>query len=227
MGLFTAALWAVPLVLLRLVFFTDGQYHTAFIAVFGWCIALNAVTLIINLLDKCLAAGDFFDNPAVRIPELMLYFFTLLGGTPATALAMIFFCHKSSKKEYQGVFICISLFSILFIGGAFALAYGLEWHDMNKSVISTTIPFTNSTSLRTATTVTTNFNQSTTAEVMTTMASNSSILVPNITTTKGFDMSTITARQNFSTQALLPFVSSTDFGSTSDERSSTQGVTFA
>jgi len=234
MGLLTAALWAAPLVLLRLVLFTDGQYQTAFIAVCCWCIALNGITLIINFVDKCLACCDCSGKLTTRIPDRMLHFFTLLGGAPATVLAMIFFCHKSSKVAYHGSFLLISFFSIFFIGGAFALAYGLEWY-MHKNVISTTIPFTESGSLTTFKTVTTSFAdyQSTTTEDLTTIASNTSILVQNDTTTTGFMstmMSSITARQNFSTQSnqsTLPFLSSTEFGSTSDELSTSQSVTFA
>ena len=196
MGLFTAAFWAAPLVLFRLFFFPDGQYHTAFIAVFCWCIALNGITLILNFIDKNLACCDCGEH---RIPESILLFFTLLGAGPATVLAMIFFCHKSSKESYHSAFLCISFISILFIGGAFGLAYGLEWHFMNKNVISTTTPYINSTAFSTASGEYSTDYQPTTIEDMTTLAGNFSTLVSNVTTTAAhFDSltSTSTASQN-------------------------------
>ena len=195
MGLFTAALWAVPLVLLRLVFFPDGQFQIAFRAVTGWCIALNVVALIVNLIDKWAAREGLR-----RVSECTLFLFTLLGAGPATVWAMICFNHKSSKESYHATFLCMSFFSILFIGGAFGLAYGLEWHFMDKNVISTTIPYINSTTFSSATGRYFTDYHPTTVQGMTTLVGNSSTLVSNATTITAFDLlsSAATSRQNFS-----------------------------
>ena len=137
MGLFSAALWAVPLALFRFVIFTDGQYNRAFIGVFSWACAINGITLVLNFADKILACCG---NKEKRVPEAILHACTLLGGGPATVFAMVFFWHKISKGSYQISFLVMSCFSLLFIGGAYGLAYGLEYH-LSK-ITNTTLPIT-------------------------------------------------------------------------------------
>ena len=121
MGLFTTLLWVIPLLVLRFVYFPNFQ--AALIVVVCWCIALNITTLIVNFIDKRRATGDCDGN---RIRENILFLLTLLGAGPATVLAMIIFNHKSSKQKYHTVFLCMAFLSILFIGAAFGIAYGVE-----------------------------------------------------------------------------------------------------
>ena len=148
MGLLIAALWAAPLSIVRFILFTENQYQTAFIAVCCWCIAINGVTLILNFLDKSLACCDCGSR---RVPEAVLHFFTLLGGGASTVLAMIFLRHKFKKGSYHRSFLVVASYSFLFIGGAYALAYGLEWY-MSKDVLLTTPATINNTSFSTFTT---------------------------------------------------------------------------
>ena len=136
-GLLVAAFWAAPALVLRLVIFTENQYETPFKAVITWCIGLNGLTLITNLVDKVLA---FSDCGCCRVPELVLHLLTLLGGGASTVLSMIFFCHKFNKGSYKRRFIATAGFSIVFIGGAYALAYGLDNFFTNTHEATTTVP---------------------------------------------------------------------------------------
>ena len=123
-GLFTAALWTVPLLLLRLFILKD-EYTAAYIGVLSWAVIINGLTLMINILDKVLARCNCDSR---RLPECLLHCFTLLGGGPATVLAMFLFCHKLKRGRYQIKFIVFACFSILFIFVAYGLGYGLQWY---------------------------------------------------------------------------------------------------
>ena len=135
MGLCIATLWIFPLTLLRLVIYTEGQYYTAFKAVLTWCVAINAVTLILNAVDKYLARCDC-ESCTCRVPEAVLHTFTLLGGGAAAVIAMFLFCHKFKKASYHRCFLAVALYSLIFIGGAYAIAYGIEFSCTSKFMAS-------------------------------------------------------------------------------------------
>nr|XP_026689846.1 uncharacterized protein LOC113474161 [Ciona intestinalis] len=72
-----------------------------------YLILINFLTLVINLYDKLASMCC----RSCRIREISLHTLSFLGGAPATALAMIIFCHKKSKRPYQGVYCICTTFS--------------------------------------------------------------------------------------------------------------------
>ena len=81
-----------------------------------WFISINKLTLGINVTDKVIATCGI---QVLRVPEFGLHLCTLLGGTPATAAAMLLFCHKSRKTSYQSTYlnmcclqVCILIYAI-------------------------------------------------------------------------------------------------------------------
>ena len=76
-----------------------------------WFVASNFFTFAINFLDKMLALCSCW----CQVPEAVLHLLSLIGGSPATALSMMVFKHKSSNKSYQVVFnACCSMHLWLF-----------------------------------------------------------------------------------------------------------------
>lgn len=62
----------------------------------AWISAANLVAFFTYSYDK-LAAGLHW----LRIPEISLLALALLGGSPAAAVAMQLFRHKTAKREFQ------------------------------------------------------------------------------------------------------------------------------
>ena len=149
MGLFTATVWAAPLVLFRFVIFKD-QYLTAFVGVLCWCATINGISLLLNIIDKVLACCHAQES---RVPEPVLHVFTLLGGAPGSMLGMFLCFHKFSKGSYQLWFIVASSLSVTFIFGAFGVAYGLEWYQMNQAAATILHPYNVTTEMIEFTTV--------------------------------------------------------------------------
>jgi len=83
-------------------------------------VAINCVTLLINIIDKCIAMDDA--SCCWRIPEAVLYLLVLCGGGPAGALSFCVACHKKSKALYQRVFLAVSIISNLALGAIFIFA---------------------------------------------------------------------------------------------------------
>ena len=74
--------------------------------------AVNLFTYVVNSVDKCIAQKD--DPCCYRVPEILLHFFTIAGGAPATAFAMWPpLDHKCSKRPYQNWYICCAITSLV------------------------------------------------------------------------------------------------------------------
>lgn len=79
--------------------------------IFGWLISINVFTFIYYGIDKLNAVWSE-GNPArkalnVRIPEAALLLLALAGGSPAAALAIVLFRHKTSKDWFLIRFLAI------------------------------------------------------------------------------------------------------------------------
>lgn len=81
-------------------------------------LALNLFTFLIIGYDKYLAKRN-----KRRIPEKTLLSFMLIGGTIGSAIAMLFFRHKTAKKSYLLKFWTIITIQILIIIGLFYLDF--------------------------------------------------------------------------------------------------------
>ena len=103
-GMMILVLWLI--LLLVGYFCVDKDKHTILYVVYLafriYFIVINAVTFIINCVDKMLAKCECEQH---RVPELMLHICTGLGGAPATALAIVLPKHKSSKASYHDTFL--------------------------------------------------------------------------------------------------------------------------
>jgi uncharacterized membrane protein YsdA (DUF1294 family) len=65
-----------------------------------------------------------------RIPEKRLHLLALLGGTPGAFLGQLFFKHKTRKKRFQVVFVCVVLLQLALIA---AMVY-LIWKGVGPRV---------------------------------------------------------------------------------------------
>lgn len=73
-------------------------------------IIINVVTFIIYCLDKYLAKKHLW-----RVPERVLFFFSLLGGFVGSILGMVVFHHKTKKVYFYiwNIFIMILWIGLL------------------------------------------------------------------------------------------------------------------
>jgi len=79
----------------------------------GWAAlaGLNAATFVLFGYDKAIAGGQ-----RLRVPESVLHFLTLLGGTPAAFIAQGMFRHKTRKGSFQRVFWLIVFIQLALAG---------------------------------------------------------------------------------------------------------------
>ena len=68
----------------------------------AYLIALNVVTFMIYGFDKRQAIKS-----EMRVPEMVLHLLALLGGSPAAAVAQLFFHHKTRKLSFRIIFFLI------------------------------------------------------------------------------------------------------------------------
>ena len=117
--------WSVLLIVARVYSNKGTVKESYFIGVLCWFLITNIVTFLVNASDKGLAKCSDGSNCVVRVPEAVLHFFTLVGGAPATALAMLIVCHKCAKDSYRRVFIICALFSMLVVGVCYGIGYAV------------------------------------------------------------------------------------------------------
>ncbi|WP_418264451.1 DUF1294 domain-containing protein [Flavobacterium faecale] len=73
--------------------------------------------LIVNIIAFVLIGYDKFlaKNKKKQIPEKTLLSFVFFGGTLSSAIAMVIFRHKTSKKNYLWKFWSIMILQILLL----------------------------------------------------------------------------------------------------------------
>jgi uncharacterized membrane protein YsdA (DUF1294 family) len=76
--------------------------------VLGIYCLLSGITFITYLLDKSAAQAGRW-----RVPEKTLHTLALAGGWPGALLAQKMFRHKTSKKEFQLVFILTVVLNVV------------------------------------------------------------------------------------------------------------------
>lgn len=79
------------------------------IAVF-YFLGINILTFFSFAIDKMKSRTNSW-----RIPEKTLWFFTLLGGSPAALISMNYFRHKTKKISFQAGIILIIAIQVVLI----------------------------------------------------------------------------------------------------------------
>ena len=74
----------------------------------AYAVAINFTLFFLYLYDKISAKFS-----RLRIPELILHLYTLLGGTPMAFLAQKILSHKSTKPNFQSTFKKIVFIQLL------------------------------------------------------------------------------------------------------------------
>ncbi len=88
-----------------------------------WLVAVNAVTFVLFGADKLASILKW-----TRVREATLYFFALIGGSPAALAAQSFFHHKVSKKSFVRMYWVIVFLQL-------ALLYVVMYTDLLKATI--------------------------------------------------------------------------------------------
>ena len=78
-----------------------------------YLIIINFFAFALYSFDKLQAIR--LDKNISRVPELRLLFFTFIGGTVGSILAMIFFRHKIKKFSFLWKFIVVIILQIILI----------------------------------------------------------------------------------------------------------------
>ena len=76
-------------------------------------ILINIFTFILYSFDKLQAMR--VEKNISRVSELRLLFFTFVGGTVGSILAMLIFRHKIKKTSFLWKFILVCILQIVFI----------------------------------------------------------------------------------------------------------------
>lgn len=76
-------------------------------------ILINIFTFILYSFDKLQAMR--VEKNISRVSELQLLFFTFVGGTVGSILAMVIFRHKIKKISFLWKFILVCILQIVFI----------------------------------------------------------------------------------------------------------------
>ena len=76
-------------------------------------ILINVFTFILYSFDKLQAMR--VEKNISRVSELRLLFFTFVGGTVGSILAMVIFRHKIKKFSFLWKFILVCILQIVFI----------------------------------------------------------------------------------------------------------------
>ncbi len=88
------------------IFYMRHQYPLY--GIWAYLIAVNVCTMIFYAYDKIISS-----TKSVRVPERVLHFLTLAGGTPAALLSQKMFHHKSIKRSFQIQFWVIVVIQLL------------------------------------------------------------------------------------------------------------------
>lgn len=80
-------------------------------------IGLNLATFVLYGYDKAVAGRGW-----VRVPERVLHGLALVGGSPAALFSQRFFRHKTSKPEFQKVFVATLLLQLAAVVGVVLVA---------------------------------------------------------------------------------------------------------
>jgi uncharacterized membrane protein YsdA (DUF1294 family) len=76
----------------------------------AWLLAISLVAFGTFAYDKSIAGTDH-----LRVPERVLLFLALVGGTPGAILGMQVFRHKTSKQSFQQQFWLVALVQIILL----------------------------------------------------------------------------------------------------------------
>ncbi len=76
----------------------------------AYFISINLTLFLLYLYDKINAKLS-----GLRVPEIILHLFTLLGGSLMAIIAQRLLSHKKSKKNFQTIFKKILIFQALII----------------------------------------------------------------------------------------------------------------
>ena len=117
--------WLVLLIVVGVYSSNGTVKESYFIVVLCWFLIINVVTFLVNALDKGLAKCFNGNDRVVRVPEKVLHFFTLVGGAPATSLAMLIVRHKCAKDSYRRVFVMYAVISFFVVGVGFGVGYAV------------------------------------------------------------------------------------------------------
>lgn len=110
-----AILSAVVFVFIRL------RLHLNILA--AWLVAVNIVAFLLFGADKAAAVLKWY-----RVREATLYFFALIGGSPAALAAQSLFRHKVSKRKFVRIYWLIVAIQI-------AALYIVMYTDLLKETI--------------------------------------------------------------------------------------------
>ncbi len=91
-------------------FFVIFYWYLKIRLFFSYLISINLVTLFYYGLDKFFAQRKLF-----RIPEKLLLFLSLVGGTLGALLGMFLFRHKTKKASFQLWFWIVVVVQIVIV----------------------------------------------------------------------------------------------------------------
>lgn len=83
-----------------------------------WLAGVNLAVAVLYGYDKGAARSGW-----LRVPENVLHFYTLAGGTPAALASQRLFRHKTIKSRFRRMFWLVVLGQVMVIGGIVWLRY--------------------------------------------------------------------------------------------------------
>ena len=105
---------ALAVVACWLVFLAAAYMSLDSVVVAVWVgsllVAVNLVTFIFFGYDKSIAG-----RPVYRVPESVLLWLALCGGSPAAGIAQLLFRHKTRKRAFRLAYIAILLAQIAIV----------------------------------------------------------------------------------------------------------------
>ena len=107
--------WAVSLMLIALVFTVLLWYVTDWVWYLWWLLSINITAGTIFFLDKK-RATKFPDDGAKRIPEAVLLWTCLIGGTIGGFATMLYAKHKTRDRKFLLYLTVIIIIQALVIG---------------------------------------------------------------------------------------------------------------
>ncbi len=88
--------YSLPLLLVIAIFFIIARKTNPELPLFvSYLLAINISTLLITGFDKCIAGSE-----RIRVPEAVLFFFALIGGSLGLLFGIKFFRHKTRKHSF-------------------------------------------------------------------------------------------------------------------------------
>ena len=109
-----ALIAALSVALFWLVFLAVAYMNLDSVVVADWgasfLVAVNLATFIFFGYDKSIAG-----RPVYRVPETVLLWLALIGGSPAAGLAQSIFRHKTRKGTFRIAYIAILFAQIVIV----------------------------------------------------------------------------------------------------------------